>query len=577
MNSQVSLKKIILFYYSQIQEKKKLVIFIFLTIFFAITESITIGAALPVISFFVDPEFVYSFKIFQIILNFFDITDIKNYRFEVLLSFVFIVAFSFIIKFIILRFSIYFCKSVTSDIAGNIFKSSFCKDYSEIIKNSPNQIVSGITEKIEKFTYLLFNCLQFLSGSFLTISIIVMLLFLFKPIFIILGIFFIIFLYLMIALTVRRLLLKNSLVASNLATLRIKTLEICFGNIKNILLEGTEEKYAKYFIISDNKYRKSQARVELVAQMPKILLESTVTIVLTVVAYNLLLQSHNSTNLVVYFGVIVFAFQRLLPVFQGIYLNWSLLKGNQVFLVDLMNLILVKKINQDSTKAQDINFENQIEFCNVSFGYNNSSDYIINNFNFVIKKGDKIGIKGVTGGGKTTLINLFTTLLHPSAGRIIVDKKIELSELNYKSWKKKISYVPQEYLILDDTIKNNIVFTLNNEHINKEYLALALQISELDQYVNKLENNIETMIGERGINLSGGQRQRIAIARAVYKNKEILIFDEATSSLDYITENKIIENIKKYLPNITFIMITHREQTLNHVDKVININDYNIK
>jgi ABC-type multidrug transport system fused ATPase/permease subunit len=577
MNSQVSLKKIILFYYSQIQEKKKLVIFIFLTIFFAITESITIGAALPVISFFVDPEFVYSFKIFQIILNFFDITDIKNYRFEVLLSFVFIVAFSFIIKFIILRFSIYFCKSVTSDIAGNIFKSSFCKDYSEIIKNSPNQIISGITEKIEKFTYLLFNCLQFLSGSFLTISIIVMLLFLFKPIFIILGIFFIIFLYLMIALTVRRLLLKNSLVASNLANLRIKTLEICFGNIKNILLEGAEEKYAKYFIISDNKYRKSQARVELVAQMPKILLESTVTIVLTIVAYNLLLQSHKSTNLVVYFGVIVFAFQRLLPVFQGIYLNWSLLKGNQVFLVDLMNLILVKKIEQDSTKTQDINFENQIEFCNISFGYNNSSNYIINNFNFVIKKGDKIGIKGVTGGGKTTLINLFTTLLLPLSGRIIVDKKIELSELNYKSWKKKISYVPQEYLILDDTIKNNIVFTLNNEHINNEYLALALKISELDQYVNKLENKIDTMIGERGINLSGGQRQRIAIARAIYKYKEILIFDEATSSLDYQTENKIIENIKKYLPNITFFMITHREQTLSHVDKVIDLNNCNTK
>jgi ABC-type multidrug transport system fused ATPase/permease subunit len=577
MNSQVSLKKIILFYYSQIQEKKKLVIFIFLTIFFAITESITIGAALPVISFFVDPEFVYSFKIFQIVLNFFDITDIKNYRFEVLLSFVFIVAFSFIIKFIILRFSIYFCKSVTSDIAGNIFKSSFCKDYSEIIKNSPNQIISGITEKIEKFTYLLFNCLQFLSGSFLTISIIVMLLFLFKPIFIILGIFFIIFLYLMIALTVRRLLLKNSLVASNLANLRIKTLEICFGNIKNILLEGAEEKYAKYFIISDNKYRKSQARVELVAQMPKILLESTVTIVLTIVAYNLLLQSHKSTNLVVYFGVIVFAFQRLLPVFQGIYLNWSLLKGNQVFLVDLMNLILVKKIEQDSTKTQDINFENQIEFCNISFGYNNSSNYIINNFNFVIKKGDKIGIKGVTGGGKTTLINLFTTLLLPLSGRIIVDKKIELSELNYKSWKKKISYVPQEYLILDDTIKNNIVFTLNNEHINNEYLALALKISELDQYVNKLENKIDTMIGERGINLSGGQRQRIAIARAIYKYKEILIFDEATSSLDYQTENKIFENIKKYLPNTTFIMITHREQTLSHVDKVIDLNNCNTK
>lgn len=140
---------------------------------------------------------------------------------------------------------------------------------------------------------------------------------------------------------------------------------------------------------------------------------------------------------------------------------------------------------------------------------------------------------------------------------------------------KKISYVPQEYLILDDSIKNNIIFAIDDEVVNNERLQIALKVSELDQYVNKLQNKVDTMIGERGINLSGGQRQRIAIARAIYKYKEILIFDEATSSLDYQTENKIIQNIKKYLPNITFFMITHREQTLSHVDKVIDLNNYN--
>jgi ABC-type multidrug transport system fused ATPase/permease subunit len=295
-----------------------------------------------------------------------------------------------------------------------------------------------------------------------------------------------------------------------------------------------------------------------------------------VVAYNLLLRSHNTGNLVVYFGVIIFAFQRLLPLFQGMYSSWSLLKGNQFFLFDLMNLILARK-QKHIAKLKDVNFENQIEFCNVNFSYNNDSNYIIKNFNFVIKKGDKIGIKGITGGGKTTLINLLTTLLHPLSGKIVVDKELELNESTYKNWKKKISYVPQEYLILDDSIKNNVIFSIDDESVNNDRLELALKVSELDQYVNKLQNKVDTMIGERGINLSGGQRQRIAIARAIYKYKEILIFDEATSSLDYQTENKIIENIKKYLPNITFFMITHREQTLSHVDKVIDLNNYNTK
>ena len=315
----------------------------------------------------------------------------------------------------------------------------------------------------------------------------------------------------------------------------------------------------------------------MISQLPKILLESLVTIILTVVAYNLLIQSYKSSNLIVYFGVTVFAFQRLLPVFQGMYLNWSLLKGNEVFLNDLKNLILVKKKKQYLTEVKEINFENQIEFCDVSFRYNNRTDLIIKNFNFIIKKGDKIGIKGTTGGGKTTLINLLTTLLLPMSGKIIVDKKITLNEATYRNWKKKISYVPQEYLILDDSIKNNIIFAIDYEAVNNERLQLALKVSELDQYVNKLQNKVDTMIGERGINLSGGQRQRIAIARAIYKYKEILIFDEATSSLDYKTENKIIDNIIKYLPNITFFMITHREQTLSHVDKVIDLNDYNTK
>jgi len=576
MKNQFSLLQIILFYYSQINEKKKLFFFIFLILLFAITESITIGAVLPLISFFVNPELIYSLRIFQTILNFFDITDIKNYRFEVLLFFILIVSISFVVKFITLRFAIYFSKSVTSNIAGNIFKSSFCKDYSEIINNSANQIVSGITEKVEKFTYLLFNFLQFLSGFFLSISIIITLLFLLNPIFIVLGSVFIFFLYLIIAFSVRRFLIKNSLIASNLANLRIKTLETCFGNIKNILLEGSEEKYAKFFLKSDTKYRKSQARVELISNLPKILLESFVTIALTVVAYNLLLRSHNTGNLVVYFGVIIFAFQRLLPLFQGMYSSWSLLKGNQFFLFDLMNLILARK-QKHIAKLKDVNFENQIEFCNVNFSYNNDSNYVIKNFNFVIKKGDKIGIKGITGGGKTTLINLLTTLLHPLSGKIVVDKELELNESTYKNWKKKISYVPQEYLILDDSIKNNVIFSIDDESVNNERLELALKVSELDQYVNKLQNKVDTMIGERGINLSGGQRQRIAIARAIYKYKEILIFDEATSSLDYQTENKIIENIKKYLPNITFFMITHREQTLSHVDKVIDLNNYNTK
>ncbi len=183
-----------------------------------------------------------------------------------------------------------------------------------------------------------------------------------------------------------------------------------------------------------------------------------------------------------------------------------------------------------------------------------------------IKKGDFIGIIGETGSGKSTLINLLIGLLKPSEGKVEVDE-FNIN-LNLPEWYKKIGYVPQSVYLIDDTIKKNIAFGLPNDDIDDDLVGKAVEKASLNKFINDLQSGLETIVGEKGIRLSGGQQQRIGIARALYRDPEILILDEATSSLDQATEKRIIESIKFFKGKKTIIIVTHRLFTVKNCDKI---------
>ena len=183
-----------------------------------------------------------------------------------------------------------------------------------------------------------------------------------------------------------------------------------------------------------------------------------------------------------------------------------------------------------------------------------------------IKKGDFIGIIGETGSGKSTLINLLIGLLKPSEGKVEVDE-FNIN-LNLPEWYKKIGYVPQSVYLIDDTIKKNIAFGLPNDDIDDDLVGKAVEKASLNKFINDLQSGLETIVGEKGIRLSGGQQQRIGIARALYRDPEILILDEATSSLDQATEKRIIESIKFFKGKKTIIIVTHRLFTVKNCGKI---------
>ena len=214
----------------------------------------------------------------------------------------------------------------------------------------------------------------------------------------------------------------------------------------------------------------------------------------------------------------------------------------------------------------------KISFKDLSFSYNNNDGDVLTNINLSFNLNSKIGIVGKTGSGKSTFIDLIMGLLKPTSGKILIDEN-ELNDDLISTWQNQISHVPQSIFLINDTIKNNITFNINETEVDIERLKQVIIYAELEDFINKSEKGLDTIVGENGINISGGQKQRIGIARALYKNKSILIMDEATSALDYDTENKIINNIMQNFPNISLLSITHRVNSLKDFSQIINLND----
>ena len=272
-------------------------------------------------------------------------------------------------------------------------------------------------------------------------------------------------------------------------------------------------------------------------------------------------------------GLYAFAALRLIPSITRILNIFQQIKSMQASL----NILKIEFENfKDSSKEKIIDnkilipFNDEIKLNNISFSYNKDI-VILKNFTKIIKKNSILGIIGSSGSGKSTMIDLITGLQFPNTGEIILDNKTNIQK-NIVNWQKKIGYVSQSVFLLDTTIKENIAFGEQIEKIDEKKILKSLKDSQLYEYVLSLKDGINTIVGEKGVKISGGQKQRIGIAREIYRNPEVLILDESTSSLDIETENKILDCIIKLKHEKTIIIVSHRENTLKFCDQIIDLN-----
>ena len=273
--------------------------------------------------------------------------------------------------------------------------------------------------------------------------------------------------------------------------------------------------------------------------------------------------------------LLVVALLRFIPSLGSILVAINSYKFNQVTLDNLYkifqdinsnNEFKIKKLNDDNQSK--FRFDQKVQFNNVNYSYEKSNKKILKNINLTIKKNQKVGITGPSGSGKSTLLSLILGLIEPNSGLIQCDGMNIFKNLDF--WHQKIGYVPQSIHLIDDSIKNNICYGVNEEEINENNLQNAIKISEIGQFISDMPNKIDTWIGYDGARISGGQLQRIGIARAMYLNPSILILDEPTSSLDRENEEKIISGLFS-IPNITIILISHNQKILDKCDQIISL------
>lgn len=350
-----------------------------------------------------------------------------------------------------------------------------------------------------------------------------------------------------------------------------------FEGIKEIKIANSEENYVGYVDKRTKELTANSIKNSIINSIPKPLFEM-VCVAMMMMA--IIIKISRGVYLA-YFIPVLSAFAiaafRLLPSFGRVTNFYNTIIYNKAGVDGVYNDL---KIIKDQTEYGDneiydpIIFSNAIDVNNISFKYPNTKGAVLENVSLEIKKNSSIALIGPSGAGKTTLVDIILGLLPPDKGEIYVDG-INVNE-KLRSWHKLLGYIPQNIYLIDDTIRNNIIFGIPESQVNDEKIWQAIKDAQLYDFVNGLPNGINTIVGERGVRVSGGQRQRIGIARALYDNPQVLILDEATSALDTETESAVMEAIDKLKGSKTMIIIAHRLTTVKNCDYIYEIRDKSI-
>ncbi|MDC3239526.1 ABC transporter ATP-binding protein/permease [Gammaproteobacteria bacterium] len=378
--------------------------------------------------------------------------------------------------------------------------------------------------------------------------------------------------YLSIAFIVRRKLVKTSKVISSNQIKTIKVLQESLDGIKEIILGNYYDKFIDEFSSAERPYRRGYGTNAFLIIFPRFLIEAVGILVIVSLAYLSFSSAEDPSSTLPTIGILVLAIQRLLPYLQQIYQAYGGIKGSAQLNTEAIDMLI--KGHEDNQvlkeEASNIEFQESIKLSQVHFKYSSEEEMTLKNISLKINKGERVGIIGSTGSGKSTLVDFLMGLLPFKEGEILIDG-IPLKKSSLLSWYKKILHVPQTIFLADTTIKNNIAFGEREGKISEDRVKASIKSAYLEDYINTLPKGIETKVGERGFQLSGGQRQRIGIARSLYKGGEIFVLDEATNSLDMETEKNIIKTINSLDRKITLIIIAHNLSTIEGCDRLIVI------
>lgn len=551
------------------KDKAKLLILLLFMVFAGLLEALSIGIVAGFVAIVADSDILFNMERIGPLLEFLGIEnsrDILIYG-TVLLIFIFITKNSYLIfyKYIKSRFVFNRYKSISV----RLFNIYMNVPYSFHLRRNSADLIRNVTSETRMLANnVLLPILQIMAEGIIALSIVI-LLFAFEPAVTIMTLVILGGVSVLFLKATKNSIRKHGKKALEERTGVIKTVNEGIGGFKDATIMNRQFWFIEKFKKSISALSRAHIFTKSAKESVRPVVETIAVTGMLLIAVVLLWRGYSIASLASILALFALSIQRLLPAIHNIVEQYTSLRYNlysvDPIYKDLVNLKKYDKKEKDKEEER-ISLKEKIELKNVRYTYPGSREVVLRDVSLAIPKGLAVGFVGATGSGKTTLVDLILGLLEPVKGNVYIDGK-EIKE-NLRAWQRNIGYIPQFIYLSDDTICNNIAFGLNKEDIDKKRVEKAVKAAQLDDFIKRLPEGIDTIIGERGIRLSGGQKQRIGIARALYNDPEVLVMDEATSSLDNVTEKFVIEAIEKLKQDRTVIIIAHRLTTVKNCDKL---------
>ena len=550
--------------------KKQLFFLFLLMVSLSFAEAFSLATIVPFIGIFLNPDIFFSHPWLNPFIIFFEIKNEDQLFLSITIIFIFFVILSGLIKLLFVYKSNKITQFIEADLRSKIFKDNIEQSYSYHLEQNSNDVMSNIVQKTSSMASFVDDFIAILS-SLMTILLVLGFLIFLKPFIIISITSVLVIFFVIIFLLNKKNILENSKKISENQDQIVNIFQNSIGYISEIIIYSLQDIFVSKFNKASNTIAAKFTYNYNKTQSPRIYLEYITLLCLAALIFFFNESRDQVVSALTVLAALGLGAQKMLPLVNRIHSAITRMKGVQGVVIDSLNILdkSKKKIDKDLF-LEKIFLKKSIKLKNICFSYDKKNKFILKNIDLEIKKGSKVGIKGATGSGKSTLGNIIIGLLDPTEGQLFIDD-ILISSQNKFAWQKNVSLIPQNVFMDDSTIAENIAIGIDPKEINLEKVKNAAKQAHIHDFIVSTTDQYNEKVGERGIRLSGGQRQRIGIARALYRETKIILFDEATNQLDTDTESLIMKSISNLDKEVTVLFIAHRLSTLENCDQIIDL------
>lgn len=563
-----------------LRRKVQLILLLVVFLVNTLAEMLSLSAVIPLLATLSNPQAVLDNKYAQSFIDFIDINSSTDLIVFVVFIFVVLTMLSTAVRIVNSFSSSRLAAAITSDLSVQLFNHVLSQSYEVHLLRNSSSVITAVVNRTAETVVAINAAFGIVASLMISLGLIIVLMVANWPITLI-TVSLVTIAYAILVKSMRLKLAANGNLVVNASSQQIKYLQEGLGSIRDVLIDGTKSVYTSSFREADIALRRKQSENGFLSSLPRYLIEGLAMIILALIAGVLSLNTPYRDSLIPILGTIALGSQRLLPSFQQVFNGWASIRACRSGLAVLLEY-LNQPISEYDTSVigQSFQFDSAIELRSIYFKYQRTAKYALNDINLLIKKGECLGIIGNTGSGKSTMVDILMGLLLPSLGELLIDGQVVCSSTQVnclRHWHSMIAHVPQSIYLTDGSITENIAFGISKQDIDLERVRLAAESAQISAFVESFPEGYDTSVGERGVRLSGGQRQRIGIARALYKQAQLLVLDEATSALDTSTEKLVMSSIHRMATNMTIIMIAHRLSSLQACDRILLLEDGRIK